>query len=164
MTTAQRPLNARNLAFCRYVVADNTGSESYRLAGYSEKNANVAASQLLAKPAIQQEIGRLRAIEHRDGATTRAYVIARLSHFSEHAKPDSAAIRATELLGKTERMFIEVSEKNVIHHVPELEALALDVLLELREVQRARLEAPVETTAKVLEERTGVREGDDGEG
>ncbi len=161
--TTRDTLNARNQAFCRFVVAGNTGSESYRKAGYSPNKANVAASQLLAKPAIQQEIGRLKALQHRDGATTRAYVIARLEHFSEHAKPDSAAIRATELLGKTERMFVDVTEgSGPAGEVSQLRSYTLEELRELRAVMvdgvrsgQVAIEAPadvVEVEARVIDD------------
>ncbi len=91
-------------------------------------------------------------------------VIARLSHFSEHAKPDSAAIRATELLGKTERMFVDVTEgSGPAGEVSQLRSYTLEELRELRAVMvdgvrpgQVAIEAPaavvVEVEARVIDD------------
>lgn len=144
-----RPLNARILQFCRlYVSNGDQGAAAYRGAGYAQKRAEVGASMLLTKPDVKAQIQRIRDSLHRDGAATRAYVLDRLSYFAEHAKPDSAAIRAAELLGKTERMFVDVTEgPGGASDVPQLRSYTLEELRELRAVMvdgaKAGLEAPV---------------------
>ena len=113
-------LNPRQKQFCRLYLAHGNASEAYRDAGYSETGANAGATRQLAKVHIQAELTRLRSITVRDSQTTRAFVLNRLYQFAEHAEPDSAAIRATELLGRIEGMFVELSESHVVHDVAAL--------------------------------------------
>lgn len=131
-----RPLNPRIMQFCRlYVSNGGQGAAAYRDAGYSPNGADRGAHVLLSKPEVKAQMEKIRASLHRDGATTRAYVLDRLSYFAEHAKPDSAAIRAAELLGKTERMFVDVHEGSpTAGDVPQLRSYTLEELRELRAV------------------------------
>lgn len=142
-------LNPRQAQFCRLYVATGNASEAYRGAGYASDGANAGAARQLAKVSIKAELERLRGIEVRSGAQTRAYVLDRLHYYAEHATPDSAAIRAAELLGKTERMFVEVAENPAgVGEVEQLKRYSLDELRELRAIMvdgvKGALEAPVQ--------------------
>lgn len=52
-------LNIRQKKFCRYYVELGSGKEAAIKAGYSEKTADIQASQLLSKLMIQEEITRI---------------------------------------------------------------------------------------------------------
>ena len=55
----ERPLTIKEKAFCREYAKTGNGQKSATKAGYAEKTARQTASQLLTKPYIKEEIGRL---------------------------------------------------------------------------------------------------------
>ena len=55
----ERPLTIKEKAFCREYAKTGNGQQSATKAGYAEKTARQTASQLLTKPYIKEEIGRL---------------------------------------------------------------------------------------------------------
>ena len=113
-------LNPRQKQFCRLYLVHSNASRAYRDSGYAPKDADVAGPRLLGRVGIQAEIARLQAIQTRSGVEIRAHVLEGLFELSQTAEPDSARIRAHELLGKTERMFVDVTESNVVHDVAAL--------------------------------------------
>ena len=118
--TNNRPLNARQLQFCRLYVSSGNASESYRRAGYSVNQAHVDSSKLLTKPSIQAEVARLRELQVTETAVDRAYVVSRLRHIAEYGEKETNRLRATELLGKSVGLFVEQVEAHVTHDVQAL--------------------------------------------
>ncbi len=167
MTT--RPLNPRQAAFARnYVDNQGNASAAYRDAGYSANGADVSAGKLLGNARVTEEIDRLKAISARTSASTRAFVLDNLHHLATNGKPDSTKVSATIALGKTERMFVEVTEAVPgAGDVPQLRSYTLEELRELRAVMvdgakvgQVAIEAPGEV--EVLEDAKGVVCGGDG--
>ena len=155
-TKQEKPgLNPRRKEFCRLVHAGLPAAEAYREAGFSPTGANGAASRLLATVSISDEIARLGAITLRSGVEMRKFVTDGLTDLAESADTDSAKIRALELLGKTERMFIEVSEQTVTHDVTELQGYSLDQLTAMLNAAQSEPE-PIVTTARMIESGDGV--------
>lgn len=144
MTTKERTLNPRQLAFARNYVDTGNASESYRAAGYSELGADGSASRLLVNASIQAEIARLKAVPVRTSASRQAYVLDNLHELAANGTPDSARIRATELLGKHEKMFVDVSESVVTHTHVALVSMPLDELLSLRDAWQQQPQAAIE--------------------
>jgi phage terminase small subunit len=152
-TTPTRPLNARQKEFCRLVIAGLPAAKAYRDSGYSPVGDNAGASRLLANVSIQLEIARLQAITVKAGVEIRSIVMDGLLDLADSADTDSARIRALELLGKTERMFVEVQETQVAHEVSELKEYSMD---ELRIMLAAANSEPIVTTARMIESGDGV--------
>jgi len=161
-TTQSKPtLNPRQREFAKLYVATGNASEAYRQAGYATADADVSASRLLVHAGIQAEIQRLRAITVKSGVEVRSIVMNGLLDLAESAEPDSSRIRAMELLGKTERMFVEVSETTVVHESAALEQYTESQLAAMLEVARSQPSSgepePVVTTARMIESGDGVR-------
>jgi hypothetical protein len=163
--TTRRPLNTRQFAFCRnYVANGGNASEAYRDAGYAVKNADVAASRLLVNVGVQAQIAEMRSDIEIAATVDRAYVVKKLRDFAENGEKENNRLRATELLGKTLRMFVDVnvaSDGNA--DIPEeLKKYSLEELLDLRYLMvgggstTVSDSEPVETTAKMIESGDGV--------
>ncbi len=65
-----QPLTAKQLAFCRYYIECNNGTEAAIKAGYKETNAKTVASQNLSKANVMQEISKLRSELKKDSIAT----------------------------------------------------------------------------------------------
>lgn len=99
----------------RFVVAfmgkcKGNGAAAARAAGYAEKSARITASQLLTKPNVQ------KAIADAVAADPEVYDKEQLQRFwtavtAAHGEHDDAELghrlRASELLGKSQRVFVE---------------------------------------------------------
>ena len=114
----RRPLTSKQQAFADGVVSGLSQSEAYRrayeAASMKASAVHTEASLLAAHPAITQRIAaglaeKERAAQ-RSGLSRRAMVLERLEHEAMHAEADAARIRALELLGKHERLFVDVVE------------------------------------------------------
>ena len=149
----QRRLSPRRLAFAKEYVRLGIGTIAAKNAGYSENSAYNEANRLLKNDDVVAEIERIRAKAERADTVTRAYVIAGLQELAETAEPDSARIRALELLGKTIRLFVDQVDVQYTVDTSQLQEFTLDELRALR----ASLQQPaVEAKARVLGE--GVEE------
>ena len=115
-------LNPRQREFCRLVVSGLPAAKAYRDAGFSPIGANAGASRLLSRVSVKAYISELEAIGQRSGKTTRAFVIDKLFSLADNADTDAVQLNATIALGKTEKMFVEVSESSVTHDMPALQA------------------------------------------
>jgi len=129
-------LNPRRKEFCRLVAAGLPAAEAYRDSGFSPIGANAGASRLLATVSIRSEIDRLQAITVKTGVEIRSFVIDGLLDLAETADTDSARIRAYELLGKTEKMFVEMTEHTVTHDVVKLAEYSESELAAMLEAAR----------------------------
>jgi len=120
-TAAQEPqtivpaqhLNVRQNRFVDHYLASGNASEAGREAGYSSKTAEVQGRRLLQNATVRAEIARRRAEVAAKVGITAEYVLSELirrAALAEAAGQHAAAIKATELVGKTLAMFIEKSE------------------------------------------------------
>ena len=152
MVTANK-LSPKQTAFARnYVDNNGNGSAAAVAAGYSKATSRQKASQLLTKVDIQAELTRLRSIPERTSASTRAFVLDNLHTLAVNGKPDSARVAATVALGKTERMFVEISESTVTHELPELAGVPLSELLAIRaEIARQQEQPQLASKQPVIE-------------
>ena len=101
--------------------------------------------------AVLQAIQRYKADIDAVSTVDAAYVIQRLRHFADNSEADANAIRATELLGKTLRMFVDVSESTVTHDVQALASYSdADIVAMLQQAAQAALPAPIETTGTIV--------------
>ena len=147
-TTQTKPLNPRQQAFCRNVVTNGgNATKAYEDAGYSSNGANVSASKLLANPSVKAEIASIRDDLEIAATVDRAYVITKLRNFAENGEKESNRIKATELLGKTLRMFVEKVDVQHTAEITELQGFPLDELIAMREL----METAIEVEAKVLD-------------
>ena len=159
-----RPLNARQLGFCRNVVANGgNATKAYVDAGYSPVGANAGAARLLANVSTKAEIASIRADVEIEATVDRSYVIANLRENAARAMQavpvldrdgnetgvykyqGSVANRSLELLGKSIGMFVDVHESPAgVGEVPQLKTYTLPELLLLRElmVKQAALDEP----------------------
>jgi len=131
--TTETKLTDRQQMFAKEYAYSGNGTQSAKNAGYSVNGAHVTASQLLTIPKVKQEIARIRELEDSKRTVDQNFVIQRLIHFATNAEVESNAVRATELLGKHLRMFVDVSESTVHHDTQPLQPFTLAELLALRE-------------------------------
>ena len=150
--TRERPLNARQKGFCRNVVANGgNATKAYEDAGYSPNGAKVSASKLLTNPNVQAEIARIRRDVETETAVDRAYVITKLREIAENAVSESARVRSLELLGKTQRMFVEVAESTVTHDVDDLRQFSEGDLLAMLEQARSVEGDTIVTASRMID-------------
>jgi hypothetical protein len=114
----RRPLTSKQQAFADGVVSGLSQSEAYRRAysaeGMKPSAVHTEASALAGHPEVARRIAaglaeKERAAQ-RSGLSRRAMVLERLEHEAMNAEADAARIRALELLGKHERLFVDVVE------------------------------------------------------
>ena len=145
-------LNIRQDTFAKQYARTGNATESYRLAGYTvntPQTAEVNGSKLLRNTKVKAAIERYREDIAAANTVDRNYVIRRLRHFAEEADTDAVAVRATELLGKTLRMFVDVSENTVTHDVQALQEFTIEQLAAMREQAALRSPEPVEDVIDV---------------
>jgi phage terminase small subunit len=133
MVTKVDGLTARQTAFAREYANSGNGTQSAIAAGYAVSGAHQEAHRLLKNAEVNKEIQRLQTQAHAETKADQAFVIRRLMHFATNAEVESNAVRATELLGKHLRMFVDVSESTVHHDTQPLQPFTLAELLALRE-------------------------------
>ena len=135
--------------FARKYVASGNAAASVRSSGYSASGATSQGVRLLAKVSVQRELARLRELQDVEAAVDRNWVVKKLRHFAESGERESNRLRATELLGKTLRMFVDVYESPLgAGDVPQLRTYSLEELRELRAVmvEQRELEAAHDVT------------------
>jgi phage terminase small subunit len=144
-------LQTKRQSFAREFVVDRNATKAAERAGYSVRTAKQQGSRLLTYVDVQDEIAALERAQREVEAVDRGFVIAGLRELALNAKTESNRVRAYELLGKTMRMFVDVSETTHTLEVPELAGIPLSELLALREAMNS-LPEPVEAEAKVLDD------------
>ena len=138
--TTETKLTTRQTLFCKLYVATGNASEAFRKAGYSANGANGSASRLLANASIKAEIAKHKQELEQSNTVDVAFVINGLRDIALNGKTESNRVRSYELLGKTLRMFVDVSENTVTHDVQALQGFSLDQLAAMRE--QAALRSP----------------------
>lgn len=110
--TKGRKLTDKQIAFINEYMVDLNASTACVRAGYQTANGNVLGSQLLAKPAIKEEIAKRQAIKAQKSEVTAEYLIQKLIAIiqREEEQNPQAALRAIELAGKSIAMFKERQE------------------------------------------------------
>lgn len=114
----RRPLTSKQQAFADGVVSGLSQSEAYRRSynaeGMKASAVHTESSLLAGHPEVSKRIEAGLAEKERaslrSGLSRRAMVLERLEQEALSAESDSARIRALELLGKHERLFVDVVE------------------------------------------------------
>ena len=102
------PLTAKQEAFiCEYLVDKNATQAAIR-AGYSEKTARSVGQENLTKPDIKQAIAEKLGSMNRERILSAEEILAELTKLgtADDVSP-GARIRALELLGKYEQLFLD---------------------------------------------------------
>lgn len=125
-----RPLNPKQLAFCREYNVDCNGTQAAIRAGYSERTANEQAVRLLANISVKAEIDRLQVEKAKRCELSADYVINAIRSTMERcqqAEPvtdqfghptgvykfdANAVLKGAELLGKHLGLFKESGTKD----------------------------------------------------
>jgi len=113
-------LTIKQERFCREYVKTGHGTNSAKLAGYSEKTAFVQSTENLRKPNIIKEIERLLKPEIKAVQITQEFILQKLRENAEKASSDefynaSGVNKAIELLGKHIGMFNDKVEAPVVN-------------------------------------------------
>lgn len=122
-------LTARQNLFVFWLARSGIGSEAAQKAGYSKRSAAEIAYKMLNVPKVQDAVKAERK-RHLDAVgVDEAFVTLRLKDLSDKCSTagetynPAAAIRATELLGKTMRMFTDQVDHTVGLRLTHEEAL-----------------------------------------
>lgn len=110
---ADKPLTARQEAFCREYVIDLNATQAAIRAGYSEKGATVRGSELLAIRKVADRVAELSGVKAERAALDAQTVLEGLLMEARGEGPDtasSARLRAWELVGKHLGMWRESKE------------------------------------------------------
>lgn len=118
--TDNRPLTAKQMAFCQAIIEGNTNREAYRIAyGNSTTDVRTAssnASKLLKDARIQRVIkaGQDMTIEHMvdDVVSAKRFVMGKLLSLCYNAQTESAQLRALELMGKASGAFTPIAQRD----------------------------------------------------
>ena len=108
-----RGLTPKQARFVEEFVLDLNATQAAIRAGYAESGARTEGARLLAKANIQARIAELQAERSRRTDIKADYVLRRLvreADAGDLAEPNSARIRAVELLGKHVGMFVDRKE------------------------------------------------------
>jgi len=133
--------NKRHRFFAKEYVVDSNATQAAIRAGYSARTAKQQGSRLLTYVDVQSEVARLEREQRQAEKVDREYVIAGLRELAENAESEAARVRALELLGKTMRMFVEVTEATTVHDVSALKQYSLAELVAMRNSVRPAIEA-----------------------
>ena len=100
--------------FCQHYVACNNGVESAKRAGYKGDNLAVQASRMLATPKIKDRVNELRRIALEKVEAEQIDVMRLLSNIAreenEHKYNVNARLKALELIGKAQGIFVDKKE------------------------------------------------------
>ena len=102
---SQEELTPKQARFVEEYLLDLNAAAAARRAGYSEKNADSIAAQLLSKTKVFEAVQSAIAARSAKAEITAEYVLENLKRLSERCMSEeefapSAAARALELLGK----------------------------------------------------------------
>ena len=102
---SQEELTPKQARFIEEYLLDLNAAAAARRAGYSEKNADSIAAQLLSKTKVFEAVQSAIAARSAKAEITAEYVLENLKRLSERCMSEeefapSAAARALELLGK----------------------------------------------------------------
>ena len=100
--------------FCQHYVASNNGAESAGKAGYTGNNLAVQASRLLTQDKIQNRVNELRKVALEKVEAEQIDVMRLLSNIAreenDHKYNVNARLKALELIGKAQGIFIDKKE------------------------------------------------------
>ena len=116
-------LTRRQKAFVEQFVIDNNATQAVIRAGYSENGASVTGTRLLANPKIQAVLQERRGEVSERAAITAADVLKMLQREATAGdvdQPNSARIKAQELIGKHLGMFTDKVQVENVGPAPEL--------------------------------------------
>lgn len=111
-------LNPKQERFCQEYIIDLNGKQAAIRAGYSERTAEVQASQLLTKLKVKEKIAELQKKTSDKLELTAEKVLRDIENLRNKAEADnqlSVALKASELQGKHLKLFTEKIE----HDIPE---------------------------------------------
>jgi phage terminase small subunit len=145
----QTTLTPKQTAFCREYLVDSNGKQAAIRAGYSRHTAQEQASRLLSKVQVKQQLEQFQQDKQAVHTVDAAFVINGLRDIAVNGKTESNRVRSYELLGKTLRMFVDVSENTVTHDVAELQQFTVAQLTAMREQAALRSPEPVEDVTDV---------------
>lgn len=106
-------MNARQQQFVREYLVDRNATQAAIRAGYAEGSAAVTGSRLLTNAKIAKAVAEGIAARAENTAVTAEWVVARLQAEAldcGEGASHSARVRALELLGKHQGMFVEKVE------------------------------------------------------
>ena len=106
-------LTAKERKFVAEYVKALNASEAARKAGYSERSAGELGYRLLKKVEIQEAIAEFNKAERQAIGMDVERIYASLSKLAANAEKESDRIRALELLGKTNAMFVDRQDVRV---------------------------------------------------
>ena len=113
MDKVRRPLTAKQQAFVAHFLEDLNATQAALRAGYSAKTARAIGCENLTKPRIQAAIQKAMAVRSKRTEITADDVLRRLEREADagdETEPNSARIRAIELIGKHLQMFVDRHE------------------------------------------------------
>jgi phage terminase small subunit len=125
------PLTDKQARFVKEYALDHNGSEAAIRAGYAPKTARSTASRLLTKDNIRQALAVREQSTAEQLDLTHQFVLKGLMDIAREGKTESARVRAYELLGKHQGMFIDrveltqIPDRELVHEWTE--ALIADV-------------------------------------
>ncbi len=134
MTTTNRPLTAKQLAFVDNYIALNDGSKARIAAGYSTVNPENMAYQQLHNPRVLKAIAQKRSKQvERTEITSDLLISKAWSVINADDTPASAKLQGIQMLGKwlghyVERKNISVSTTHVLTKLEGLSIEQLDAL------------------------------------
>lgn len=113
-------LSAKQRKFVEEYVKDFNATQAAIRSGYSEKGAEVQGNRLLSNANIKAEIKRIGQLATKKTEVTIEYVIDNLKEIvrrgmEDDDKPSTVTVKALELLGKYQGMWIERKEITVGH-------------------------------------------------
>lgn len=109
----QSPISPKQERFCLEYVKDLNGTQAAIRAGYSEKTSAMQASRLLTKENIQRRIQELQQTIANKANITVEWILTRLRKEATrqgNGASHSARVKALELLGKRQKMWIDKAE------------------------------------------------------
>ena len=115
-----RPLEPRQLSFITEYLKDFNGTQAAIRAGYSEKTANVIASNLLTKVNVKQEISRRQALIQEASNITREKVIHKLLELIEDCYTDektdrTSILKAMDMINKITGIYTPENQINILN-------------------------------------------------
>lgn len=114
-------LTAKEQIFVVEYLVDKNAKRAAIAAGYSERTANRIGSQLLAKPIIRAAIGKALKEQEKRTLITADENLKRIDRLAQKAEGEgdwAAAIRASELIGKHFRSFVDKVELTGLNDGP----------------------------------------------